>query len=55
MHHPAQAHLEGGAVWLESHEVPAPRAVRYAFIDYGRVNLQNGAGLPLAPFRTDPG
>ncbi len=28
-------------------------AVRYAFTNYPMTNLQNGAGLPMEPFRTD--
>lgn len=28
-------------------------AVRYAFLLYPTTNLENGAGLPAEPFRTD--
>lgn len=52
-HVAARASLEGGDVLLSSAEVARPCAVRYAFEDDPRVNLQNGAGLPAAPFRTD--
>jgi sialate O-acetylesterase len=53
-HQPASAHVEGSEVVLSSERVPAPCAVRYAFVDTLRVNLCNRAGLPAAPFRTDP-
>jgi sialate O-acetylesterase len=53
-HQPAQARIEAGDVWLESASVGSPRAVRYAFVDTLDANLQNAAGLPAAPFRTDP-
>jgi sialate O-acetylesterase len=53
-HEPAQARIEAGDVWLECPSVSAPRAVRYAFVDTLDANLQNAAGLPAAPFRTDP-
>lgn len=52
-HVEAQAMIEGGDVILSSPEVGRPCAVRYAFSDAPDVNLQNGAGLPAAPFRTD--
>ena len=38
-------------VW--SDEVPAPIAVRYAWADNPRCNLQARSGLPVTPFRTD--
>jgi sialate O-acetylesterase len=52
-HVPARASIEGAEVVLSAPEVPAPRAVRYAFADDPAANLQNGAGLPAEPFRTD--
>ena len=52
-HWPAAAALEGEVVVLSHPRVPAPRAVRYAFVDALDANLQNGAGLPAWPFRTD--
>ncbi len=36
-----------------SPDVPAPVAVRYDFADNPDGNLENAAGLPAAPFRTD--
>jgi sialate O-acetylesterase len=53
-HRPATAYVEGAEVVLSSPQVPAPRAVRYAFVDTLPVNLCNTAGLPAVPFRTDP-
>jgi sialate O-acetylesterase len=40
-------------VVLKSARVPAPVAVRYAWADYPVCNLENAAGLPAEPFRTD--
>jgi sialate O-acetylesterase len=54
-HWPAHAVIEGDAVLLTHPRVAAPRAVRYAFSDAPSVNLQNAAGLPAWPFRTDMG
>lgn len=51
---PARAVIEGDEVLLTSPDVPSPCSVRYAFTDHLEVNLENGAGLPAAPFRTDP-
>ena len=31
----------------------SPATVRYAWADCPEVNLENGAGLPTEPFRTD--
>jgi sialate O-acetylesterase len=53
-HEPATARIDGHEVVLSSEKVPAPCAVRYAFVDTLRANLRNGVGLPAAPFRTDP-
>ncbi|HWO08987.1 MAG TPA: hypothetical protein VNN80_05890, partial [Polyangiaceae bacterium] len=52
-HWPAQALIEGAVVALSHPRVSAPRSVRYAFVDAPDTNLQNGAGLPAWPFRTD--
>jgi len=40
-------------VVVESPDVPKPVAVRYAWADNPVWSLQNSAGLPAAPFRTD--
>jgi len=53
---PAAVELNGGQLIVSSPEVKDPIAVRYLWsnwIDPAKVNLFNGAGLPLAPFRTD--
>jgi len=34
-------------------EAPSPATVRYAWADWPEVNLENSAGLPAEPFRTD--
>jgi sialate O-acetylesterase len=52
-HVPARASIDESDVLLSCPEVARPCAVRYAFSDDPDVNLQNGAGLPAAPFRTD--
>jgi sialate O-acetylesterase len=54
VYHPAQAVLEGERVRLSSPLVPNPSAARYAWADDPSANLENGAGLPAFPFRTDP-
>lgn len=50
---PATARIVGETVELHSADVPMPALVRYAFTGKPEVNLQNGAGLPAYPFRTD--
>lgn len=54
--HPARAHTSDNPrdeirVWSE--EVKNPVAVRYAFRNFPKGNLQNTFGIPAAPFRTD--
>lgn len=49
----ADAKIEGNKVLVWSDQVPAPVAVRYAWADDPICNLDNGAGLPASPFRTD--
>jgi sialate O-acetylesterase len=52
---PANAKIDGAAVILRSAEVAMPIAARYAWANYpAGANLYNTAGLPAAPFRTDP-
>jgi sialate O-acetylesterase len=51
----ARAQLAADEALLTSAEVPAPCAVRYAWADNPDGNLENAAGLPAAPFRTDAG
>jgi sialate O-acetylesterase len=53
---PAVAQLKGEQLVVRSAEVSTPVAVRYHWSNWiapEEVNLFNGAGLPLAPFRTD--
>lgn len=51
--HPATARIDGSVILVESAEVPAPIAVRYAFHDADVPNLQNDAGFPASSFRSD--
>jgi len=51
--YPAEAVIRGNTIALRSKKVQQPVAVRYAFFNYPETNLQNGAGLPAMPFRTD--
>ena len=50
---------DGSEVWLTCPDVVTTStaasgvAVRYAFLLYPMTNLENGAGLPAEPFRTD--
>ena len=51
----ARAALDGETVLVSAPEVPEPEFVRYAYADFrGDCNLQNQAGLPAYPFRSDP-
>jgi sialate O-acetylesterase len=50
---PAQAIIEGETILVWSDEVPAPKAVRFAWKHVPHPNLFNAAGLPASPFRTD--
>lgn len=49
----AEATIEGDEVVVWSDAVKAPAAVRYGWGDDPAVNVYNGAGLPMSPFRTD--
>jgi sialate O-acetylesterase len=53
VYHPANARIDHDTVVVTSPDVPAPRTVHYGWADYMVVNLENGDGLPAAPFRTD--
>ena len=56
---PASAEIHGSEVWLTCPDVVTTStaasgvAVRYTFLLYPMTNLENGAGLPAEPFRTD--
>jgi sialate O-acetylesterase len=49
----AKAIIEGNEIVVQSDNVPAPVAVRYAWADNPECNLVNSEGLPAVPFRTD--
>ena len=49
--HPAVAVIENGEIVAEAPGVAEPKAVRYAWANAPDVNLENGEGLPCAPFR----
>ena len=50
----ADARIDGESVIVSAAGVPAPRHVRYAYINFHKdLNLRNGGGLPLPPFRSD--
>ncbi len=51
--YPAQARIEGAEIIVHCDKVKKPVAVRYAFTNYPVTNLENGAGWPVVPFRTD--
>ncbi len=51
---PASATItEDGAIEVSSPDVLNPVAVRFAWIDTAEPNLENSAGFPASPFRTD--
>ncbi len=47
---PATARISGETVIVESPSVPAPRYVRYAWANFPKATLYNGAGLPASTF-----
>ena len=50
----ADAKIDGNTVVVSSQNVAAPVNVRYAYINFhDDLNLQNEAGLPVFPFRSD--
>jgi len=49
----ATGKIEGEEIVVWSDQVPAPTAVRYAWSRNPITSVENGAGLPLYPFRTD--
>jgi sialate O-acetylesterase len=51
---PAEAKIDGDTVVVSSADVPAPVAVRYAWVNFpDGGHLYNSAGLPAAQFRSD--
>lgn len=51
--HPATAAIKSGKVEVESEQVTAPVAVRYAYKEFVVGDLFNNDGLPASSFRTD--
>ena len=49
----ADAKIDGNSVLVWSDQAPKPVAVRYGWANYPICNLDNAAGLPASPFRTD--
>ena len=49
----AQARIDGEDIVLWNEQVATPVAVRYAWAFNPLLSVENGAGLPLRPFRTD--
>ncbi|HWK57626.1 MAG TPA: sialate O-acetylesterase [Parapedobacter sp.] len=49
----ANATIERDIITVSSNEVDQPIAVRFAWKNFPRPNLYNGADLPASPFRTD--
>lgn len=47
---PAQAAVEGCSIRLWEESVPCPVKARYAFVNWGKVQMFGESGLPLAPF-----
>jgi sialate O-acetylesterase len=51
--HPATLTFDRETIVARAAAVPEPVAVRYAWANAPEVSLFNGAGLPVAPFRSD--
>ena len=49
----AQGRVDGQTLLLWNDQVPQPAAVRYAWAANPLISMENGAGLPMRPFRTD--
>ena len=49
----AEGKIEGDEIVVWSDQVPEPIAVRYAWATFPIISVENAAGLPLRPFRTD--
>jgi sialate O-acetylesterase len=50
---PARATIEGATVVVSSPKVADPKAVRFGWHKLAEPYLENTAGLPAIPFRTD--
>lgn len=51
--YPAKAVIDGKNLRVSASKVPDPVALRYAFTNDAVTNLENKAGFPALPFRTD--
>ncbi len=49
---PAKALVDGEGILVWADEIECPKAVRYAWVNYGPAPIFNKYGLPLAPFTT---
>lgn len=49
-YYPAKVGIKDKCIYLMADEVPHPVRARYAWMDWGRVNVFGTNGLPLAPF-----
>ncbi|MGN0437660.1 MAG: sialate O-acetylesterase [Lachnospiraceae bacterium] len=49
----ARAYINGENIYVWKDGMEHPAYVRYGYFNYGKVNVYNGAGLPLAPFLED--
>ena len=49
----AEGKIEGNEIVVWNSKVPEPVAVRYAWATFPIISVENNAGLPLRPFRTD--
>ena len=47
----ADARIDADKIIVSAEGVKAPSYVRYAWTNFGKVNIYNQAGLPLAPFQ----
>ncbi|OAM88670.1 sialate O-acetylesterase [Termitidicoccus mucosus] len=50
----AEGCVEGDEIVVWNKDIPSPVAVRYGWADNPVLSVENGSGLPLRPFRTDP-
>jgi len=49
----AEGRIEGETILLWNEQVAAPAEVRYGWAQNPILSVENAAGLPLRPFRTD--
>jgi sialate O-acetylesterase len=48
----ADGKVDGNELLLWSAQAPSPQALRYGWAENPIISIENGAGLPLRPFRT---